>query len=126
MKRIAILTVIVAFGACSGDGPTNPGGGGGGGGGGNTPPPAQRTVNISGISFSPSTATVAVGGTVTWNGDGGVAHDITPAGSHNAWAAEDVPAGATGQVLQVSFPTAGTFPYVCTIHSGMTGSIVVS
>jgi plastocyanin len=127
MKRLGIFVIIVAFTACSSDGPTHPGGGGGGGGGGgNNPPPTQRTVAISGVSFSPSTATVAVGGTVTWTGDGGVAHDITPGANNSAWSATTVPAGATGTVLQASFPTAGSYAYSCTIHSGMTGTIVVS
>jgi plastocyanin len=119
MKQAFVAAILLLAAGCSSDGPTTPGGGGGGGG---TPPPNQRTVNIVGTSFDPSNATVAVGGTVTWNDQSGFPHDITPV-NHTAWTA--VNTTGSGQALQVTFPTAGTYNYGCTLHSGMNGSIVV-
>jgi plastocyanin len=115
MKQAIVAAVLILAAGCSSDGPTGPGGGG------NTPP-AQRTVNIVGTTFNPATASVAVGGTVTWVDQSGFPHDITPQG-HTAWTA--VTTTGSGQSLQVTFPTAGTYNYVCTRHSGMTGSVVV-
>jgi plastocyanin len=66
---------------------------------------------------------VARGTTVSWQNSSGVAHDITP-NNHSAWTA--VNATGSGTVLEVTFSTAGTYDYSCTLHSGMTGRIVVN
>lgn len=111
--------------ACSGsDSPTGPGNEtpGGNNGGTNEPAPSERTVTLGTASFSPATATVAVGGTVTWRDDSGIPHTITPQ-NHSQWA-RTVTSGS-GQALQVTFSTAGTFSYNCEFHSGMSGQIVV-
>jgi plastocyanin len=71
--------------------------------------------------------TLAVGGTVTWTWSASLAHNAT----------ENPPPGFTSSPTQaagahtVTFPTAGTYRYYCTIHAssastvGMVGRIVV-
>ncbi|MFN2383684.1 MAG: plastocyanin/azurin family copper-binding protein [Gemmatimonadota bacterium] len=69
----------------------------------------------------PTTISVAVGGTVTWRNGSPVDHNVTS--TTGAFAASPtLPPNAT---FQVTFPQAGIFPYVCTIHEGMSGSVTV-
>ena len=80
---------------------------------------ADTTIPIADFAFPPTT-TVQVGDTVTWNNTSGVAHTATAdGGSFDTGSIAD---GASGSV---TFAAAGTFPYHCTIHPAMVGSIVV-
>jgi plastocyanin len=86
--------------------------------------PASGTVAISmkDIAFNPKTATAKIGEKVVWTNDDAVQHDVV------------AKSGATfksklfGQGATYAFtPTkAGTISYVCTIHPGMDGTLVVS
>ena len=101
---------------------------GGGGGGENPiqpPPPPPSAITITtGQSppprFIPANATLAVGGTVTWRNASPVDHDVLS--SSGAWPMTEL---APTESFQVSFPQAGEFDYICTIHQGMAGTIVV-
>ena len=82
----------------------------------------SATVTTPGTSFSPTTVSVAPGGTVTWQISGGT-HNVTfgaakPAGG-------DIPDTGAGRSVARVFPAAGTFDYQCTRHSGMTGRVLV-
>lgn len=90
------------------------------------PPPQQATVQMNPASFDPSAVTIARGGTVRWVNAAPVAHTITPENSSQAgvWASQNVPA-TQGFTFQHVFDTAGTFPYTCSIHAGMTGTVQV-
>lgn len=80
---------------------------------------ADTTIPIADFAFPPAT-TVQVGDTVTWNNTSGVAHTATAdGGSFDTGSIAD---GASGSA---TFATAGRFPYHCTIHPSMIGSIVV-
>ena len=70
-------------------------------------------------SFAPTTANITVGGTVTWSNRDTVVHTSTS--NTGTWSG-DIPAG--GQYSR-AFNTRGTFPYHCTVHSGMTGTVNV-
>jgi plastocyanin len=76
------------------------------------------------LAFSPGTVTVAPGGTVTF-AFGSVAHTVIFDGTTGAPA--DI-SGSTNANVSISrtFATAGTFPYHCIIHPGMTGTVVVA
>lgn len=101
------------------------------------PPPATIAITVSNDFFrsnrnqttGPAVDTVAVGGTATWTWAAG-------ASAHNA--TSNPPPGFTSSPLQgagatysVTFPTAGTYRYYCTVHAssastgGMIGRIVV-
>jgi len=90
-----------------------------------TPPAAAAVtaeVTTPNFNFVAPTVTVAVGGTVTWT-IGSVAHNVS------FTAATGAPTNiATTSATSTSrtFTTVGTFPYNCTLHSGMTGTVVVA
>jgi plastocyanin len=85
------------------------------------PPPAQsNTVTMINISFSPSTLTVSKGTTVTWQNNEGVTHTSTS--DTGVWDTGNIEAGTS---KTVTFPSAGSFNYHCTINASMTGTIIV-
>ena len=85
-----------------------------------------QTIHMQAQTFSPATLTILVGSSVTWTNDAAIAHNITPNNPAQAgvWVAQNIPA-QSGATFVNRFNTAGTFDYHCTIHSGMTGRIVV-
>ena len=102
---------------------------GGGGDGGDTnngkgPPPggfpatASVTANTA-DRFSPGTVDIAAGGRVTWTFE--KEHTVQFAADN---APEDIEPTFEGQVGR-RFPEAGRFSYICTLHGGMSGTVVV-
>jgi plastocyanin len=76
-------------------------------------------VEISGFAFRPDSITVLVGSTVEWtNAD---TTDHTTSASDSSFNG-NLAAGAT---FQAQMDTPGTFEYMCQIHMGMTGEVVV-
>jgi len=113
IDRPFMLAVCAVALACSGgdDGPSQPGNG-----------PTTFTVNVENNRFTPSSLSVPLNSTVTWQwNSAGVEHNVSFQGGP-----------ATPNMTSGSFPhtfsTAGTFSYVCTIHAaeGMTGTVTVS
>lgn len=88
--------------------------------GGSTSPVQTNAVSVNDDFFSPANVQVSVGTTVTWTwASGATTHNVTfndgtGSGDKNA-----------GQSFSRTFSTAGTFNYHCTLHGGMTGSVVV-
>ena len=82
---------------------------------------AGGTVAIKDFSFDPGAAAVKVGDKVTWTNQGGVAHTVT-------FDEGGIDSGslAAGKTFEQTFATAGTFAYHCSIHSSMTGTVVVA
>jgi len=88
------------------------------------PSPATATVNATpSIAFTPATAVVAPGGTVTF-AFGGVAHNVFF--DATAGAPADIAGSNANASVTRTFSTEGTYPYACHIHPGMVGTIVVS
>ena len=82
------------------------------------PAPLVVAVSVGDNFFDPTSARVAVGGTVNWTWAGTRGHNVTiPSRTPSA-------TQTTGTFSQ-DFPTAGSFDYQCTIHNGMNGTIVV-
>lgn len=84
--------------------------------------PGGVTVTTPNNSFSPSSVSIPVGGTVTWQVSGST-HNVTfsgnpPAGGHIG---DTSPGGSASR----TFSTPGTYGYQCTRHSGMSGSVTV-
>jgi plastocyanin len=71
--------------------------------------------------FTPATITVDAGTTVQWENAGEFLHTVTPDG-HSLWTDTDL---AVGTTFTQTFNNVGTFPYVCTIHAGMVGTVIV-
>jgi plastocyanin len=107
------LAFILAFTAC--------------GGGNNVSAPVTPTATATvqattSQQFSPRQVDIIVGGTVTWQFSG-LAHNVTFTGSA---------AGTPGNIgltanaaVSRTFSTTGTYGYVCTVHPGMAGTVVV-
>jgi plastocyanin len=72
--------------------------------------------------FRPDPIQIKVGDTVTWTNNAGTTHTATS--DTGAWDTGNVAPGASSNA--VSFPTAGTFTYHCSIHPSMVGSVIVS
>jgi plastocyanin len=68
--------------------------------------------------FSPSTLTVAAGATVVWKNQTQDSHSVIG----NTFGGGSISPGGT---LSFKFTSAGTFAYHCSIHPGMTGTIIV-
>jgi plastocyanin len=83
--------------------------------------PSSASVNTTnGDQFTPSTVTIAPGGSVTWT-FGSTVHNV---GFSAANAPANIPDVSNSQVSR-TFATAGTFPYACSLHVGMNGTVVV-
>jgi plastocyanin len=90
--------------------------------GGSDPAPDGPTVRATTSStFSPGTLDIDVGETVTWI-FGALQHDVQF--SAVAGAPANIPLTINANV-QRTFATAGVFPYLCTVHPGMTGTVRV-
>ena len=85
-------------------------------------------VKMNANAFAPSSVTVARGGTVRWSNKhplAFLAHDVqstAPAGYLSSGGPESVPVGTT---WSFTFRSAGRYGYLCSVHAGMTGSVVV-
>jgi plastocyanin len=82
---------------------------------------ADTTVSIENFAFSPAAISVQAGDTVTWVNNDTVAHTATATdGSF------DTGSIAPGSSASITFSTAGTFSYICSIHPSMSGSVDVA
>ncbi len=84
------------------------------------------TVTLSGLAFSPTSLTVAVGTTVTFKNNDTVDHTVTNGkdGKPDANAAFDKSL-PSGQSVDITFDKAGTFNVTCKIHSTMNMTVMV-
>jgi plastocyanin len=121
MKKIhasAAALALATLAACSG-------GGDGGGGGGTEPTPVSATVHMAAASFTPGDVTITHGTAVRWVNDTSTPHTITPdPGQPNTFTAKSV--SGQGTTYDVTFAAAGNYPYHCSIHAGMTGTVHVN
>jgi plastocyanin len=88
---------------------------------GNASGPGANEVWIQGMSFTPAIITVTAGTTVTWTNKDAVGHTVTSTtGIFNS--------GSFGQSKTYSqiFTSTGSYPYFCSIHPSMTGTVVVN
>ncbi len=88
-------------------------------------PPSSVTIPVraeflGNRAFMPAELNVAVRTTVTWVNTDSTSHTATS--DVTGWNSGTIAPGAR---FSVSFQTAGTFPYHCTIHPGMVGTVVV-
>lgn len=77
------------------------------------------TVRLKNIAFNPGSVTIRAGQAVAWAfNDGSIPHNVTGTGFASV-------TESSGTYIH-TFDQAGTFKYVCTIHSGMDGTVVVT
>jgi plastocyanin len=88
-----------------------------GGSDSSTTPVAAGHVDVLDNKFVPETVSVSPGDTVTWDFKGAVVHNVTGDGFKSG--------NMKSGTFEHQFNSAGDYPYVCTIHQGMTGAVKV-
>jgi amicyanin len=90
-----------------------------------TTQPSGNTVILKSSSFQPSSITVSAGDTVTWINEDAVDHTVT---GDKTGSGDDFDSGTMKQGQQFThvFDQAGTYPYHCSIHPNMKGTVVVT
>ena len=82
---------------------------------------AEHVVSMPGDSFSPAALTITAGDSVVWRFTDD--HTVTSKGGPGP--SFDSGIKASGE-FRHTFPQAGTYPYVCVLHDGMNGTVVVT
>ena len=86
------------------------------------PPKMTATVLAKGLKFVPKDVVIAAGGTVTWRmDDGSVPHNVTSKGDEE-FASDNINDGKT---FEHTYAEPGEYPYTCTLHPGMDGTVTV-
>ena len=113
-RSFAVLAVVAAISASCGGGDSY-------GSGPNVNPgnSTSKQITVKNNVFDPAATTVPVGSSVTWSwAQGSVNHNVT---------FDDGPASpnqSSGAYVRV-FDKAGSYPYHCTNHPAMTGTVTV-
>src|ERR1700688_1798792 len=81
---------------------------------------ANAAVKIDNFVFGAQTLTVPVGTTVTWTNSDDIPH--TSVSTEGVFKSKVLD---TDEKFSYKFDKAGTYPYYCTIHPKMTGTVVV-
>ena len=82
--------------------------------------PGENEVWMKNNAFNPEEKDVLVGTTVKWINKDDTEHTITS--SDGLFEGGSV---AAGETYEYTFDSTGVYSYVCTIHTGMSGKIVV-
>ena len=102
---LVVLLLVVTVTACGGDDDST------------SSSAEPGVVLVKDNVFEPKEITVGVGDTVTWRFEGKSAHNV----KGDAFDSELMKDGT----FEHTFDEAGDYDYVCTVHTGMNGSVVV-
>jgi len=81
---------------------------------------SQNSVAIQNYAFNPSTLTIQKGANVTWTNYDSVQHTVvSDSGAFSS------PLLSKGDTYTHQFNSTGSFPYYCSIHPYMKGTVVV-
>jgi plastocyanin len=83
--------------------------------------PNQYRVVMESFAFTPAELTVPVGATVTWVNRHAANHDVVA--DDGTFAS---PLFGTGETYSFTFTESGQYPYRCSIHPSMRGTIIVT
>ena len=82
------------------------------------------SVDSPSAVFQPANVTIETGDTVRWEFDAAATtHNVTSPSSN--WTPSTNRAAPNGAPIERTFNTVGTYTFLCTLHTGMTGSITV-
>jgi plastocyanin len=106
------LHIVILLAVC-GWAPQNP----------HSPADEARTVAVAmnGTRFVPADVAVSLGETVTWTNQDPFPHNVSS--STGGFSSQDLKPGAAWRFRPKK---EGRFPYVCTLHPGMQGTLVVN
>lgn len=132
MHRISRLVVgtlaAIALAGCSSAGgspaPAASSGGGGGGATACSKSTGAGTVQaaIKDFEFDPATVTAKVGDVITWTNNGPAGHTVTVDNQSGC----DTGTISAGSTSSLTFTAAGSYPFHCSIHSSMKGTITIT
>ena len=105
-KIIIFAIVVIFFVSCKKDS--------------TAPVPGANEVFMTGSMFTPASITVNKGTTITWTNQESLTHTVTS--NTSVFNSGDM---GNGKTFSFTFSTAGSFPYHCIYHSGMTGTVTV-
>jgi len=120
MKKFMLLTLVVLAGAavliagCTSYSTPSPSSSP------QTSTASQNNVAMKGLAFNPSALTIVKGAKVTWTNDDSTTHTVTS--DTGAFGSGNL---SPGNSFTHQFNETGTFPYHCTIHPSMKGTITV-
>lgn len=83
---------------------------------------AETVQQTNQLSFDPASVTVSLNGVVEWTNTSGVPHNVTFDANPELTSQTMNP----GDKYEVKFTRAGQYPYHCTFHPGMNGTVTVS
>ena len=83
------------------------------------PQPGDAVVELVGLEFAPSTIEVPLGRRVVWKWTDSVVHNVVSTDFASSKA-------LNGGAYAIRFDRTGRFPYRCTLHTGMDGTVVVA
>lgn len=118
-SAILLTALLAALGLVVGCGTTATSGRDSGG-----PPaavPASNTVVIKDFTFVPASLTVAPGTKITVINEDQAPHTVTA--NDKSFDTRTIPGGQRGEITAPS--KSGSYPYLCTIHQYMTGTLLV-
>ena len=136
-RGIAALVTALALAACSGGGTSTQAPAGGTQAPGGTQPPSATTAASGPCTDSTGTTVVAVGvanlqwqqpinakvgDVITWTNNDTVPHKVALDDGSCAMS-DNIPGGGSKSLV---FSVAGTFPFHCTVHPTMKGTITIS
>jgi plastocyanin len=86
--------------------------------------PASGSVRIKTFMYDPDPVRVKTGTTVTWKNQDDILHTVTSGKRGRPTRVFDKKL-ELGEEFSHTFEKAGTYPYLCTLHAGMDGTVVV-
>jgi len=89
----------------------------------NAAPSATDKVSLANFSFSPANITVKKGTVVTWTNNDSTTHTVTESDGQSGPNSGSL---APGGNYSFTYNIVGTFPYHCTIHPEMIGTVTVT
>jgi plastocyanin len=107
--------------AAAGGGASTTAAGGGATTAAGAPAAGASAVSIKGFAFNPGDVSVKAGTKVTWTNDDSTTHKIKS--DDGSFDSEGL---SQGDTFEHTFDAAGTFPYICSIHPSMKGTITVT
>lgn len=80
-------------------------------------------VTIAKFAYDPDALEVAAGTEVTWTNEDGFAHTVTNDGGDTEFDSGNL---AEGETYSMTFDEPGEYSYLCTIHTQMKATVIVS